>query len=86
MSMPGYRITKYDPKKRNRMGHFVGNDWISVHDIGGVFDSGTLKRPAIQVISRGLPAFPMEHVAKPVAAGGSRPAALSHVPSAVRDA
>lgn len=40
--MPGYRITKYDPKKRNRMGHFVGNDWISVHDIGGVFDSGTL--------------------------------------------
>lgn len=33
--MISYRITKYDPKKRNEEGHFLDNsEWTSISDIG----------------------------------------------------
>ena len=34
-----YRITKYDPKYRNSKGHYTKNEWISVGDIGRIYDS-----------------------------------------------
>lgn len=32
--MFGYRVTKYDPSKRDRDGKFLGEDWTSISDIG----------------------------------------------------
>lgn len=34
-----YRITKYNPKYRNSKGHYTKNEWISVGDIGRIYDS-----------------------------------------------
>ena len=33
-----YRLTKYDPSKRNTEGAFTANEWTSVSDIGRTFD------------------------------------------------
>lgn len=36
--MFGYRITKYDPKKRNSQGYYQPDEWISIHDIGTIYE------------------------------------------------
>lgn len=36
--MFGYRITKYNPKNRNSLGYYQKNEWISIHDIGTIYD------------------------------------------------
>ena len=33
-----WRVTKYDPKNRNERGHYQKDEWISVGDIGTVYD------------------------------------------------
>lgn len=40
--MIGYRLTKYDPNKRDRDGIYLSNDWTSISDIGHVFNGVTL--------------------------------------------
>lgn len=35
--MYSYRITKYDPKNRNQLGHYQKEDWIGVDDVGRKF-------------------------------------------------
>mgnify|MGYP003386642869 CR=1 FL=1 len=40
--MNSYRITKYDPKLRNRQGSFDGDEWTTVGDIGKQFETGLL--------------------------------------------
>lgn len=40
--MFSYRITKYDPKFRNALGHFLNNDWTSISEIGKKFDEKEL--------------------------------------------
>src|SRR5262245_7422980 len=40
--MAGYRVTKYDPRKRNEDGVFIGDDWTSVSDIGKTFNGQVL--------------------------------------------
>ena len=42
--MPCYRITKYDPTRRNASGAFTGDDWTSFSDIGRVFGGVVLRR------------------------------------------
>lgn len=37
-----YRMTKYDPKNRNSMGHYTKDEWISVSDIGNTYDGKEL--------------------------------------------
>ncbi|MCA1694854.1 MAG: hypothetical protein LC749_09030, partial [Actinobacteria bacterium] len=37
-----YRLTKYDPDQRDDRGAFIGDDWISVSDVGSVFDGRRL--------------------------------------------
>jgi hypothetical protein len=32
-----YRITKYDPAKRNLLGHYLGEEWTSISDLGKTF-------------------------------------------------
>lgn len=32
-----HRVTKYDPRMRDRTGRFAGEDWTSVHDVGRTF-------------------------------------------------
>ncbi len=34
--MKEYRITKYNPKYRNELGHFIRGDWTSYNDIGKI--------------------------------------------------
>lgn len=36
--MKHYRITKYNPKYRNKAGHYIRDEWISFSDIGQVFN------------------------------------------------
>lgn len=40
--MHEYRISKYDPSKRDPGGAYRGDDWTSVSDIGRRFDDGSL--------------------------------------------
>lgn len=40
--MFSYRITKFDPKYRNELGHFLNNDWTSISEIGKKFDGKEL--------------------------------------------
>lgn len=40
--MNSYRITKYNPKLRDRMGSYLPDEWTSVGDIGKQFPSGEL--------------------------------------------
>ncbi|MDP3236532.1 MAG: hypothetical protein Q8N26_27320 [Myxococcales bacterium] len=42
--MPGFRVTKYDPQLRDASGAFLGDDWISVSDIGKAYGGRTLTR------------------------------------------
>lgn len=35
--MFGYRITKYNPENRNKLGHYQKEDWIGIDDIGKTF-------------------------------------------------
>lgn len=35
--MFGYRITKYNPQNRNKLGHYQKEDWIGIGDIGKAF-------------------------------------------------
>lgn len=37
-----FRITKYNPKYRNELGHYTMNDWTSFSDIGKLFDGKLL--------------------------------------------
>jgi len=37
-----WRVTKYDPRRRNRQGHFLGDDWTAVSDIGVSFGGRVL--------------------------------------------
>ncbi|HEY9753151.1 MAG TPA: hypothetical protein V6C46_09375, partial [Coleofasciculaceae cyanobacterium] len=37
-----YRLTKYDPAKRNHLGHFMAEDWTSISDIGKSFNGSVL--------------------------------------------
>jgi hypothetical protein len=37
-----WRITKYDPKKRNSQGCFLEDTWISYSDIGSLYHGGRL--------------------------------------------
>lgn len=34
----GYRLTKYDPALRNGQGHFIGDDWTSMNEVGKSFN------------------------------------------------
>jgi len=40
--MRQWRVTKYNPRLRNRQGHFKGEAWTAVSDIGKVFDGEVL--------------------------------------------
>lgn len=40
--MQFWRVTKYNPRHRNRRGHYKAEDWSSVSDIGRVFNGETL--------------------------------------------
>lgn len=35
--MKEYRVTKYDPRERNELGHYMLDDWIDYSCIGGEF-------------------------------------------------
>ena len=37
-----YRVTKYDPRFRDATGAFTRDDWISMGDVGSVFDGRVL--------------------------------------------
>jgi acid phosphatase class B len=37
-----FRISKYNPAKRNQMGHYMAEDWISISDISSSFTGQTL--------------------------------------------
>lgn len=37
-----YRVTKYDPKNRNSLGHYTKDEWISVSDIGNTYEGKEL--------------------------------------------
>ena len=39
-----YRVTKYDPKKRNENGHYQADEWTSISDIGKVFSNKLLTK------------------------------------------
>ncbi len=36
--LPSWRLTKYDPERRSVAGAFLGDDWISVSDIGRSYE------------------------------------------------
>jgi hypothetical protein len=40
--MKKYRITKYNPKLRNELGHYSDNDWTDISDVGNVFNGKSL--------------------------------------------
>jgi hypothetical protein len=40
--MAAFRITKYDPEKRDADGRFLADDWTSVSDVGESFQGVTL--------------------------------------------
>ena len=40
--MHAYRVTKYDPRSRNDVGHFTGDEWTSVSDIGRLIGASML--------------------------------------------
>lgn len=40
--MSGYRVTKYDPQKRDSEGRFTTDDWTSASDIDQAFDGVVL--------------------------------------------
>jgi hypothetical protein len=42
MRVFAYRLTKYDPRKRNTDGYFIGEEWTSVSDIGRTLGGQTL--------------------------------------------
>jgi hypothetical protein len=42
MMMFQWRVTKYDPRRRNRQGHFLDDDWTAASDIGNAFGSEVL--------------------------------------------
>lgn len=43
MNLPyAWRITKYDPALRNPQGQFLGDDWISLSEIGQIYDGKPL--------------------------------------------
>lgn len=44
MNLHTYRVTKYDPRSRDRDGHFVGDEWTSVTDIGRTIGGKILSR------------------------------------------
>jgi hypothetical protein len=35
-TMASYRVTKYDPSKRDENGRYMGDDWTSVSDVGQI--------------------------------------------------
>ncbi|MEA2510692.1 MAG: hypothetical protein QOJ59_179 [Thermomicrobiales bacterium] len=37
-----WRVTKYDPRRRDRRGRYRGDDWTAASDVGGAFDGQTL--------------------------------------------
>jgi hypothetical protein len=37
-----YRLTKYDPKNRNELGHYLVDEWTSVSDVGKSFNGSVL--------------------------------------------
>jgi hypothetical protein len=39
-----WRITKYDPAKRNEQGHYTGDDWVMVQQIGSVVNGKTFTK------------------------------------------
>jgi len=39
-----FRVTKFDPAKRNQLGHFMAEDWTSISDIGKAFNGQILVR------------------------------------------
>ena len=43
-----YRVTKYDPARRDRQGAFLGDDWTSIADIGKTFGGVVLTPEAYQ--------------------------------------
>lgn len=40
--MRSWRLTKYDPARRDARGAFLGDDWTSISDIGRTFDGRVL--------------------------------------------
>lgn len=40
--MKCWRITKYNPKFRNELGHYQKKEWTSVSDIGKIFEGKQL--------------------------------------------
>lgn len=38
LQMFSYRITKYDPKNRNNLGHYKMDEWIAISDIGQIYN------------------------------------------------
>jgi len=43
-----FRITKYDPSKRNELGHYLAKDWTSISDIGKDFSGRILTKAEYQ--------------------------------------
>ena len=39
-----YRVTKYNPRLRDKKGHYTVNDWTSMSDIGQMFSDGILTK------------------------------------------
>ncbi len=42
--MQSWRVTKYDPARRDKRGAFIGDDWTSISDIGRSFGGVLLTR------------------------------------------
>lgn len=42
--MKQYRVTKYEPQKRNERGEYLVDDWMSICDVGKEFNGGKLTR------------------------------------------
>ena len=40
--MHQWRVTKYDPRRRDREGHFPADDWTAVSDMGGKYNGQIL--------------------------------------------
>ncbi|MGA9773986.1 MAG: hypothetical protein WBV94_33455 [Blastocatellia bacterium] len=62
--MPGWRITKYNPKYRAENGAYLKDDWTSISDIGQEFDGRVFTYEAYREIEDAYVSTVMEFVSE----------------------
>jgi hypothetical protein len=52
VAMHSYRITKYNPARRDASGAFLGDDWTAYTDVGSAFDAKVLTLAEYERVER----------------------------------